>query len=82
MAAGTPVVAARAGALPETVGDAGVLADPGDSEAFTAAVLALLDDEGRRAELVAAGRRHAVERSWRRTAELTDQAVSGVLAAG
>ncbi len=33
MAAGVPVVAAASAALPETVGDAGVLVDPDDSEA-------------------------------------------------
>jgi glycosyltransferase involved in cell wall biosynthesis len=35
MATGCPVAAARAGSLPEVVGDAGVLFDPDDPEAFS-----------------------------------------------
>ena len=56
MAAGTPVVAADAGALPETCGGAAVLAEP-DGEAFAAALTALVADEGERARLRARGHR-------------------------
>lgn len=46
MAVGTPVVAAKAGALPETVldGDTGVLVPPGDPEALAGALRRLLED--------------------------------------
>jgi glycosyltransferase involved in cell wall biosynthesis len=81
MAAGVPVVAARRGALPETVGEAGLLADPDDREEFTAALLEAACDEAVRERLVGRGRRRAAEYSWRRTAELTDEAIGELLAA-
>jgi glycosyltransferase involved in cell wall biosynthesis len=81
MAAGVPVVAARRGALPETVGEAGLLADPDDREEFTAALLEAACDEAVRERLVGRGRRRAAEYSWERTAELTDEAIGELLAA-
>lgn len=79
MACGTPVVAARRGALPETVGDAGLLADPDDPEEFAAAVLAAVSDEALRRELAERGRRRAAAYSWERTAALTDAAIGELL---
>jgi glycosyltransferase involved in cell wall biosynthesis len=55
LASGTPLVASRAGALPEVVGDAAVLVEPGDPEELAAALRELLDDAARRAELAARG---------------------------
>lgn len=52
---GTPVVAANTTAVPEVLGDAGVLVDPGDPGAWAAALGALIDDPTRRAELAVAG---------------------------
>ncbi|MDQ1424598.1 MAG: hypothetical protein QOD72_2096 [Acidimicrobiaceae bacterium] len=57
MAAGCPVIASAATALPEVVGDAGWLVDPDDASAWSAAIVALSDDEGRRRRLIDAGRR-------------------------
>jgi O-antigen biosynthesis alpha-1,2-mannosyltransferase len=51
MACGTPVIAARRGALPEVVGDAGVLVDPEDETALAAALARVLGDEDARAAL-------------------------------
>jgi glycosyltransferase involved in cell wall biosynthesis len=79
MACGTPVVAAAAGALPETVSDAGLLVAPDDPGAFADALLALASDEPLRERLVAAGLRRAAEFSWDRTASLTDAAIEVVL---
>ncbi len=47
MACGTPVVATRAGALPEVVGEegAGILVPPRDPQALAAAILKVLQDE-------------------------------------
>ena len=59
MAHGAPVVAAAATALPEVVGDAGLLVPPGDVEAWAEAVGALLGDPVRRQALAEAGRARA-----------------------
>lgn len=64
MAAGVPVVAARAGAVPEVVGDAAVLVDPFDTADLAAGLAIALDDEGRRAQLVAAGRDRVQRFTW------------------
>jgi glycosyltransferase involved in cell wall biosynthesis len=82
MAAGTPVVAARAGALPETCGDAALLVEPGDASGFTDALVAAACDEQDRARLIEAGRRRAAEYSWTRTAKLTDALIGEVIGRG
>jgi glycosyltransferase involved in cell wall biosynthesis len=56
MAVGCPVIASDRTALPEVVGEAAILLEPDDVEAWADAMLRLLDDEGRRTELIAAGR--------------------------
>jgi glycosyltransferase involved in cell wall biosynthesis len=77
MAAGTPVVAADRGALPEACGGAALLADPQDRDAFAAAVL---DAVGRERErLSAAGRERAGELTWERTAREVDAALGDLL---
>ncbi len=55
MACGAPVVAARAAALPEVVGDAALLLDPDDTGAWADAIRSLLDDSGRARQLASAG---------------------------
>jgi glycosyltransferase involved in cell wall biosynthesis len=77
MACGTPVVAAAAGALPETVGDAGVLVPAGDAGALAEAVAALAGDDAERSRLSRAGAARAQGFSWDRTA----RAIDAVLAA-
>ena len=71
MASGTPVVATRAGALPEVIGEAGVLVDPDDPDALSTALLELLADADRRARLRAAGLRRAEGFTWAACAERT-----------
>jgi glycosyltransferase involved in cell wall biosynthesis len=53
LTAGTPVVASRAGALPEIVRDGvdGLLVPPGDAEALRTALQRLLGDEKARAQM-------------------------------
>jgi glycosyltransferase involved in cell wall biosynthesis len=72
MACGLPVVSTCAGALPEVVGDAGVLIPPGDGSALARAIGDLLENPRRAAAL---GRRgyHRVQNqfTWRRAAERT-----------
>jgi glycosyltransferase involved in cell wall biosynthesis len=71
MASGTPVVAAAAGALPETCGDAALLVEP-DGEAFAAALAYLVHDRGERDRLRAAGIGRAAAFSWDATARAVD----------
>jgi glycosyltransferase involved in cell wall biosynthesis len=82
MACGTPVVAAASGALPETVGDAGLLVDAHDADAFASALVAAACDEDVTKRLVEAGRRRAAAFSWSRTAALTDAAIGELLVSG
>jgi len=75
MACGTPLVASRAGAIPEVVGPDGLCADlvtPGDMGELAAALEALLDDPQRRERMGAAGRQRVLDEfSWRAVAEAT-----------
>jgi len=64
MALGVPVVAVRAGAVPEVVGDCAVLAETGDSDALAAAVRSLLDDADLAASLSRRGPARAGLFSW------------------
>jgi glycosyltransferase involved in cell wall biosynthesis len=68
LAAGTPVVGYRAGAVAEVVGDAGVLVDPGDADALGDALTAYLGDASRQRELRARARQQAARFSWDRAA--------------
>ncbi len=69
-----PVVASRAGGLPEMVQDGrtGLLAEPGDPESLAAGILRLLQDEPLRRNLQAAGRQTVLDRfTYRHTAAET-----------
>ena len=71
MEAGVPVVGVRAGATPETVGDAGLLVEPGDAEAFADAMERAAFDEELRARVIPAGRAQAANFTWARAAAAT-----------
>jgi glycosyltransferase involved in cell wall biosynthesis len=64
MASGRPVVATNTGALPEVVGDAGLLVPPGDASALRWLLLQLAANPGLRAELAAAGLARSARWSW------------------
>ncbi len=64
MAAGVPVVATSAGAVPEVVGDAADLVPPGDVEALAEALAHVLDDDRHRAALVEKGLCRAALFTW------------------
>jgi glycosyltransferase involved in cell wall biosynthesis len=68
MMAGVPVIAANRGALQQTVGSAGRLIDPDDAEALSRALDEVLSDEALRDRMREAGRRHAKQFTWTRTA--------------
>ncbi|WP_306364342.1 glycosyltransferase family 4 protein [Nocardia sp. CC227C] len=72
MASGTPLVASRAGALPEVVGDCAELVEPGNVDELTRVLGTLLADPDRRRHLGAAGRRRALSVfSWEAVAAQT-----------
>ena len=64
MAAGVPVVTTNAGALPEVVGDAAVLVEPGDTDALAAALESVLSDEAERCSLIERGYFRASQFTW------------------
>jgi len=64
MAAGVPVVASRAGALPEVLGDGAHLVPPGDADALAEGLALVLSDDELRAGLVARGAAQAARYSW------------------
>jgi len=69
MAAGVALVAADATALPEVVGDAGVLVDPLDAVAWAEVIGRLLGDPEERGRLAVRGRERAQRFTWRANAE-------------
>lgn len=72
MASGTPLIASRAGALPEVVGDCATLVAPGDVDALTDALDALLRDPDQRRRMGTDGRRRALDLfSWSAVAAQT-----------
>jgi glycosyltransferase involved in cell wall biosynthesis len=72
MASGTPLVASRTGALPEVVGDAALLVEPGDPEELAAALRGLLDSPAERARLSAAALDRVARRfAWTAVARAT-----------
>ncbi|HEY5143237.1 MAG TPA: glycosyltransferase family 1 protein [Solirubrobacteraceae bacterium] len=75
MASGTPVVAGRAGALPETCADGARYADPEAQEEIADAVERALGD----AALIAAGRARAATFTWERTVRELDALVRTLL---
>jgi glycosyltransferase involved in cell wall biosynthesis len=73
MACGVPVVAADAGALPETCGDAARYADPSDPDDIARQVLQAIQDDA----LGAKGRRRAAGFTWERTTAELHALLSG-----
>ncbi len=63
---GLPVVVTAGGTMARVVREtgAGRVVPPGDADALSAAVIALLEDDGARRDAAAAGRRWAAERTW------------------
>ncbi len=64
MAAGVPVVATAAGAVPEVVGDGAVLVGPGDADGLAAAISRVLDGGSEVGAQVARGLRRSAEFTW------------------
>jgi glycosyltransferase involved in cell wall biosynthesis len=66
MRAGVPVVATRAGSLPEILGDAALTVEPGDIHGLAEGLDACLTDEAVSRRLTAAGRVRSTSFSWER----------------
>jgi glycosyltransferase involved in cell wall biosynthesis len=81
MACGAPVIAARAGSLPEVLGDAAVLVDPGDPEALATAAARLLRDPAACDLLRARGHARAALYRWEEAADRTWDAYRAAAAA-
>jgi len=69
MSLGIPVIASARGALPELVGDAGMLIDPDDGRSIAAVMAALSTDLELAHRLSRRGLRRANAYSWRQAAE-------------
>jgi glycosyltransferase involved in cell wall biosynthesis len=68
MSAGVPVVTSNRGSLPEVVGDAGVLLEPGDVSAWAAALERMAGDTPWATALALAGLERARTFTWERSA--------------
>lgn len=71
MASGVPVIGSTCGAIPEVIGDAGLVFREGDSKALGDALTRVLTDGGLREQLIAAGLARVGEYSWDRVADKT-----------
>jgi glycosyltransferase involved in cell wall biosynthesis len=69
MRAGVPVVATSAGSLPEVLGGAALLVEPGDLDGLVDALARCLGDEEERRRLIAAGTARSSGYSWERCGE-------------
>ena len=79
MACGTPVICSNASSLPEVVGNAGILVDPNDVDAWAEAMRAVLTNDARRIEMRERGIVQAGRFSWRKCAEETVRVYRSVL---
>jgi glycosyltransferase involved in cell wall biosynthesis len=80
MATATPIVSTRGGALPEVVGDAGLLVPCGDPRALAGAIVELFANPALRDRLGALGRQRMAERfSWDLAAQRMCELYRGVM---
>lgn len=80
MSCAVPLVSSDGGALPEVVGDAGLIVKAGDSQALAAAIKKLLDNDALREELAAKGRARIVSMfSWSEAARQMSELYHQVL---
>lgn len=80
MAAGRPLVASDIPGYAAVIGDAGVLVPPGDAQALSRALGALLDDPARLQDLAEQGRKRASGFDWPIVAEEIESVYKEVLA--
>jgi len=78
MACGTPVVSSNAAALPEIVGDAGILVNPHSSEDLAEGMYRVLSNDNLKSELRNQGIKRAKLFTWEKTARDTLEAYKAV----
>lgn len=71
MACGTPVVTSNTFSMPEAAGGCALLADPYSTEDIANKIEKLIKDKELRNDLIAKGKKHAENFSWKKTAEQT-----------
>lgn len=71
MAAGTPVIASRSGALPEVVGEAGLFTDPLSVLEMANSLRLVIENRNLREELVGRGYKRVKKFTWEKTAKET-----------
>jgi glycosyltransferase involved in cell wall biosynthesis len=79
MASGVPVIGSSCGAIPEVIGDAGLVFPEGDAAALAEALRKLLADKKLRERLAEAGQVRVEEYSWTQVAEKTYELFRRVL---
>ncbi|MHC5108682.1 MAG: glycosyltransferase [Planctomycetota bacterium] len=79
MAHGCPVISSRSSALPEVVGDAGVLVDAGDAREASNALASVMQDDELRESLVRRGRKRAAGMGWDAVSQQMVGVYDGVL---
>lgn len=65
----TPVISARAGAMPEVLGDAAIFVRPNNSQEYRAAIEQVLTDPQKAADLIHRGKQRALRLSWEAAGE-------------
>jgi len=68
MGCGTPVITSNRGALPEIVGDAGIMVDPYDVDGLAKAMHEVLNNDGLRQDMIEKGLKRARMFSWAKCA--------------
>ncbi len=70
MQCGCPVICSETSSMPEVIGDAGIMFNPRDDEAFLNALKQMYEDENFRKKSAQRGLLRAKEFSWKKTADL------------
>lgn len=80
MQAETALVASRAGAIPEVVGEEGILLDPQDVAGWSSAMAGLINDDASRLEVALTGKARTQGFTWERAAHVVREAIAELVA--